>query len=171
MFCPKCGNPDQKVATYCRQCGSFLPDFDKAAKKITTPEDHLKANTVMSLMTGIVSLTLAIILYSMFLGKEGTSIIVYVVAGFLTAMFAWQAQVFIRTQMLKKQLKRPQIDENHAEIPPDSRAFQSRSTNKLLPESDFENVVPASVAENTTSLLKEEVKRSTKSQQQPNRSV
>ncbi len=151
------------METYCRQCGSFLPDFEKAAKKITTPEDHLKANTVMSLMSGIVSLTLAMILYLMFLGKEGTPVIIYVVAGFLTAMFAWQAQVFIRTLMLKKQLEKPQDFVNVADIRDQSDAVESRPTNELLPEADFENVVPASVTENTTNLLKEEVKRSTES--------
>ncbi|MEZ5347273.1 MAG: hypothetical protein R2681_17130 [Pyrinomonadaceae bacterium] len=157
MYCPNCGKPDQEIETFCRQCGSFLPDFEKAAKRKTTPEDHLKANTVMSLLTGLVSLTLAVILYSMFLGKEGTPVIIYVVAGFLTAMFGWQTQVFIRTLMLKKQLKKPQNVESEPEL------FESKPTGELLPEADLENVVPASVVENTTRDLKEHAKRSAKS--------
>ena len=71
MFCPKCGKSDQSPETYCRQCGNYQNDFDKPAKKTTTPEQHLTANTVLSLMTAITSLTLAISLYAIFLGKTG----------------------------------------------------------------------------------------------------
>ena len=106
MFCPKCGNADQQPETYCRQCGSFLPDFDKLTKKPISPQEHLKANSWLSLMTAIVSLILAILLYSIFLGKADTPIIIYITGGFLIAMCAWQVQNFWRTLLLKKHFKR-----------------------------------------------------------------
>ena len=102
MFCPKCGNADQKPETYCRQCGSFLPDFDKIKSKEIPPEEHLKANTVLSVMTALVSLTLAILLHVFFTGRENTPVLINITAGILTAMFFWQAQTFWRTRLLKK---------------------------------------------------------------------
>jgi uncharacterized membrane protein YvbJ len=42
MFCPKCGNPNQRPETFCCQCGIFLPDYDKLRRKETSPEEHLK---------------------------------------------------------------------------------------------------------------------------------
>ncbi|MCB1023081.1 MAG: hypothetical protein KDB79_01740, partial [Acidobacteria bacterium] len=127
MFCPKCGKADQESDTFCRQCGVYLPDIDSLAKKQTTPEDHLKANTVMTFLTGIVSITLAIILYAMFLGKENTPVIIYIVAGFLTAMFAWQVQVFIRNLMLKKQLKEKRVIRDKGEN--DQNVIQPKPAN------------------------------------------
>jgi hypothetical protein len=83
MFCPKCGKPDQSPETYCRKCGTFLPDFDKASKKETPAEEHIKINSTFSIMTAVVSLSLAITLYVMFIGREGTQWIIFLVFGFL----------------------------------------------------------------------------------------
>ena len=44
MFCPKCGKSEQSPETYCRQCGNYLQDYTKPAKRENTPEQHLKAN-------------------------------------------------------------------------------------------------------------------------------
>ncbi len=145
MFCPKCGNADQKIDTFCRNCGTFLPDFDKLKSKENTPEAHLKANLVLSSMTAIVSLTLAILLYSIFLGKPNTPIIIYLTAGFLIAMFFWQAQSFWRTLLLKKQFPKRNV-ETILEI-------NDAKTGKLLNEPDFENFIPASAVEATTKNL------------------
>ncbi len=153
MFCPNCGKSDQTENTYCRNCGKFLPDFDKLKKRETPPEEHLKANNVLNIMTAIVSLTLAILLYVNFLGAENTPVLIYVTAGFLTAIFAWQVQVFIRSLMLKKQIILPKRDETEAEL--------KSATKDLLNEADFSDNIPASVSEYTTKNLKEKVKRST----------
>ena len=163
MYCPNCGKADQKENTFCRQCGNFLPDFEKIIKKKTSPEDHLKANTFLSLLTGIVSLTLAVILYAMFLGRADTPIIIYVVAGFLTAIFFWQAQTFWRTILLKKEFgKREKFNNEQEEI---KTSFdKSVPTKELLPEADFNDIVPASVTENTTKTLSEKVKPSTQTE-------
>ena len=64
MFCPKCGTPDQKPETFCRQCGIFLPDFDKLKRKETPPEEHLSANSILNIMTAVVSGALAILLHA-----------------------------------------------------------------------------------------------------------
>lgn len=149
MFCPSCGKSDQTENTYCRNCGKFLPDFDKLKKRETPPEEHLKANSVLNIMTAVVSLTLAILLYVNFLGAENTPVLIYVTAGFLTAMFAWQVQVFVRSLMLKKQIILPKREEELKSVEKD-----------LLNEADFSDNIPASVVEYATKNLKEKVKRS-----------
>lgn len=149
MFCPNCGNADQNENTYCRRCGIFLPDFDKLKRREPSPEEHLKANFVLNIMTAFVSLTLAILLYIHFLGRGDTPILIYVTAGFLTAMFAWQAQVFWRTTKLKKQIilpKRAEKTENETKL-------KSAETKELLNQANFKDVVPTSVTEYTTKNL------------------
>ncbi len=152
MFCPNCGKSDQKIETYCRQCGVFLPDFSKVKPRETTPEAHLNANLVLNVMTAIASLTLAILLYSFFLGKADTPVIIYITAGFLTAMFAWQAQVFIRNLKLRKHFKNRKGFADQSEI--ETPELSAKPTRELLPEADFTNHVPTSVVEKTTRKLK-----------------
>lgn len=161
MFCPKCGNADQTPETFCRQCGIFLPDFDKLERKEIPPEEHLKANSVLSLMTAIASGTLAILLHAFFIsGTENTPPLIYITAGFLTAMFFWQVQTFWRTRLLKKQLpKRKKKETVKTEALDTNSLIESAKTKELLNESDFSNAAPPSVIENTTKHLGEKVPR------------
>jgi hypothetical protein len=154
MFCPKCGKADNAPETYCRQCRIYLFDFDKPVKRRTKPEDHIKANAVLSLMTAIASLTLSILLFSMFLGREDTPVIIYVTAGFLIAMTAWQVQTFWRTMLLKKHFRKQKPAAETTEEQNETPSLQAKTTNDLLPEADFENYVPAGVVERTTRKLK-----------------
>lgn len=153
MFCPKCGKSDQQKNTFCRNCGTFLPDFENLKKKETAPEVHLKANSVLSLMTAIVSLTRAIMLYVMFLGKDDTPPIIYVVAGFLTAITAWQVQTFWRNMLLKKHFKKRKTSAEENVADQKVVNFPAAKTKELLNEADFSNFVPTSVVENTTKNL------------------
>ncbi len=158
MFCPKCGKSDQQVNTFCRNCGTFLPDFDKLKSKENTPEAHFAANTTLSVMTAVVSLALAITLHVMFKDKDGTPVVIYLTAGFLTAIFFWQVQVFWRTLQLKKQfpgLKR----KNETRIIEKTPLFESTNTRELLNEADLSDAVPLSIVENTTKKLSEKINR------------
>lgn len=167
MFCPNCGKADQPKNSYCRGCGSFLPDFENLKKREIPPEEHLKANAILNIMTAVASLTLAVLLYVFFLGKENTPVLIYVTAGFLTAMFAWQVQIFIRSLKLKKQIILPKRG-NDEEKTKDLSAAKDR---KSLKEADFSNNVPASVTEYTTKDLKEKSKRSSQTQHQPDGTI
>lgn len=155
MFCPKCGKADQMEETYCRQCGVFLPDLSKLVKHEHPPEEHIKVNTVLSLMTVIVSFTLAILLYALMGFRPETHPMVYVTAGLLIAMGVWHIQTFIRIRKLKKQWK---VRNQHREDEP-TPALKSISTAKLLEQADFSNSVPASVTETTTKHLDAKLRR------------
>jgi hypothetical protein len=167
MFCPKCGKPDQTPETFCRQCGHYLEDYNKPGKKPIPPEQHLKANAVLSLITAVTSLTLAILLYYFFLGKHDTPPIIYITAGFLTAITAWQIQTFWRTMLLRKHFKKPKNKaENAANDEREPPNLEAKPTNELLAEANFENFVPPSVTDRTTRRLGDKVARkSTQSEQ------
>lgn len=154
MYCPKCGQSDQNENSFCRKCGTFLPDFDKIKSKEISPEQHFLANNTLTIMTAIVSLGLAITLYVMFLGQENTPLVIYLTAGFLTAMFFWQVQIFWRNWQLKKyilsKIKQTEPAQNPPSLPLNLTSY---STEKLLPASDLSNVIQSSVTETTTKQL------------------
>jgi len=158
MFCPRCGKADQKPETYCRQCGLHLLDFSKPLKRESPPEEHLKANTVLSLMTISASFTLSLLLFLILGFKSTTHPLVYVTAGLLLAIGGWHIQTLIRTSMLKKQWKRRvPLSEVQAETP---IAFKSATTAKLLDQADFTDAIPvSSVTDQTTRHLAETPRR------------
>lgn len=158
MFCPKCGKADQLPETYCRQCGIFLPDLSKPVKKNQTPEEHVQVNLVLNAMTVVACFTLAILLYSMLAFRQNTHPLIYVTAGLLLAMGCWHTQTLWRSILLRRHFKnsrKPREDKPNAAI--------SAVTGKLLDEPDFENFVPASVTDRTTSHLSESKMRSSQS--------
>ncbi len=162
MFCPKCGKSDQTPESYCRQCGIFLPDLSKPHKTLAAPETHLRANIVLSSLTIVTTLTLAILLYSILAFKADTHPLIYATAGLLIAMSFWHAQTLWRTLILRKQfkaLKPGRVGEIEGE---------DATTGKLLESADFENMVPASVTDRTTKHLTATEKHSAQSQHQSN---
>ena len=160
MFCPKCGTAEQLENTYCRQCGNFLPDFDKLKKRESSAEDHLKANSFLSLLTAVVSLSLSVTLYVMFFNRNDTPFVIYLVAGFLTAICAWQVQTFWRTLLLKKHFRKQKYEADHrAEPIHHVPVIEGKTTRELLNEADHSQTVPASVTDETTRRLRQKVGR------------
>lgn len=159
MFCPNCGKSDQRENTYCRQCGVFLPDFTKEGKREISAEDHIKFNIVLNVMTAVVSLTLSILLFSFFLGQKDTSMLIYLTAGFLIAMSAWQMQTIWRNFQLKKHFKQRKSDVAKPPNSDSTNVFEPVPTKKLLTDANFADAVSASVIENTTSPLPEKIAR------------
>jgi hypothetical protein len=152
MFCPKCGNADQSPETYCRKCGTFLPDLTKPLKGPIKPEEHVKVNLVFSAMTMVACFSLAILLYSILAFRDDTHWLIYATAGLLTAMGFWHTQTLWRSILLRrhfaKNVRTQEVDRT------------APVTGKLLNEADFENVVPASVVDHTTKHLSESKLRS-----------
>lgn len=143
MFCPKCGGRDQSPETYCRQCGTFLPDLSKAFKKNHLPEEHVKVNMVLSSLTIAVSFTLAAMLYTILAFRPETHWLIYLTAGLLIAMGAWHIQTLWRTLLLKKHLKMNK--------PPRTIELEGATlTGSLLDEPNLNNVILASVTERST---------------------
>ena len=159
MFCPNCGNADQKENTYCRKCGEFLPDLSAKKKKGfggNTPEEQIKMNLTLSLMSAVVSLILAFALYATYWRRADTPAIIYIVGAFLLTICGWQFSNFAIGLKLKKHFKKRRQETPTETIQTGQKQFQTADTNQLLPEADLTNAVPASVTEHTTRKLKTE---------------
>lgn len=162
MFCPNCGKADQTENSYCRNCGAFLPDLSIKNKMVSfggdTPEEQIKTNLYLNLLSALVSLALAVSLYVSFYGKDAPQLI-YLTIGFLAAMSAWQfSTCYVGLKLKKNFSKRRETDatENESE---QQTQFESAKTKDLLNEADFTNVVPTTVTENTTKHLPEKINR------------
>lgn len=105
-------------------------------------------------MTAVVSAGLAIALYIRFLPDAGTPFIIYLTAGFLTAIFFWQVQVIWRNIQIKKALPAKNADAKNV-----SNDLQAPKTGPLLPEGDPDALIVPSVVEDTTRTLGEKVPR------------
>ena len=153
MFCPKCGNSEQSPDTYCRQCGTFLPDLSKPLVSITKPEQHVNANLVLGSMTVVTCLTLAILLYFFFLGLPESPPVIYVMFGLLIAMAAWHVQTVWRSVLLRKHFNENKKRKESF----DSETFiESGDAKGQLGEANFESFQPASVTDRTTRQLASE---------------
>ncbi len=157
MFCPKCGKADQSPETFCRQCGVFLPDLEKPGKQPIRPEEHVTANLVLSAMTIVASLILAVLLYLRFGYRENTPALIYLTIGILIAIGAWHIQAVWRSLMLKKHFKK-----NKRSEPPELDGKSEIINAKSLAQPDLEHFVPASVTDRTTKHLSETKLKSSK---------
>ncbi|MDQ3632969.1 MAG: hypothetical protein M3405_00455 [Acidobacteriota bacterium] len=167
MYCPNCGRSDQTENTYCRQCGEFLNDFKKKSKNLSfggeTPQEQIRTNLVLSLMSAIVSIASGLYLFVRFSDLGSEFQLVLLTAGFLLAMGGWQLSTFYVGLKLRKTFNKNQII---TEVENDIAAknkLNDLTTNELLPKADFSNDIPISVVENTTRKLKEKIKRLTES--------
>lgn len=145
MFCPKCGNADQVPETYCRQCGTFLPDLSKPVKRPIKPEEHVTANITLSVMTIVTSFALSILIFSLLTG-EGAHPLIYVTAGFLIAIGCWHLQTLWRTLMLRKHFR-------ESKPPREPLTLDATRDVRSLSEPDVTNIVPDSVTAATTRRL------------------
>ena len=157
MFCPKCGKADQVTETYCRQCGTFLPDISKPLVSITKPEEHVKANLVLGSMTVITSLTLAVLLYFFFLGLAEAPSVIWVMFGLLITMAAWHIQTVWRSNLLRRHFNE---NKKRKESFDTGNVVEGKNTDKHLGEANFEQFQPASVTDRTTRQLAEQSRKS-----------
>ena len=152
MFCSKCGKGDQTENTYCRQCGAFLAKYDNYS-----PEKIIRANLTFSLMSAIVSLSLAITLYAALGFRSDTSPVIYMAAALLIALSSWQFATFALNLKLKKSFTKGNELRDFETAP--GNQIESAETKELLNEADLSGLVPPSVIENTTRNLPEKIRR------------
>jgi hypothetical protein len=163
MFCPNCGKAEQKENSYCRKCGEFLSGSSKKTLPAfggNTPEEQIRANLFLNLLSAIVSLILAVSLYWTFGWKnDDVQPIIYIVAAFLVAMCGWQFSTFIIGLKLRKNFNRRKGEIEKDGFSETTKNLSSANTKELLNEADLTDVVPTSVTENTTKHLSEKINR------------
>ena len=159
MFCPGCGNPNQRENTFCRQCGNFLPDLSgklaKYGKKTETSQELIRTNLILNLMSAVVSIVSAIALYILFWNRGSEFAAVFAIAAFLLAMGGWQLSTFFNGLKLRKKfnLNTNQAAQTAQAYTPNE--VERIKTNELLTEANFSSTLPQSVTENTTRQLSE----------------
>ncbi len=164
MYCPRCGKPDQTPESYCRQCGVYLPDPFKPAKKTATPAEHVQANLVLNALTVITCFVLAGLVYGFLAFRDDTHILIYVTAGFLVAMGCWHTQTLWRSILLRRHFRKQERAEGSVSVQIDGTV----QTDRVLQPADMSDLVQASVTERTTRDLAATGTRSTKTQKEPN---
>jgi cytochrome c biogenesis protein CcdA len=126
-----------------------LSDFSKPSKQEAAPEENLKVNSVLSLLTIIASFTLAVLLYAILGFRENTHWLIYATAGLLIAIGGWHIQTFIRTRQLRRQWQRRAKEQDAA----DAASLQNPTTSKLLTTPAQDEAIPPTVTEETTRHL------------------
>ncbi len=168
MFCPNCGKADQIENSYCRKCGEFLTGSSKKTLPAfggNTPEEQIRANLFLNLLSAIVSLILAVSLYWTFGWKSGdVPPIIYIVAAFLLAMCGWQFSTFLIGLKLRRNFNQRKGETEKDVFSETTKNLSSANTRELLNEADLTDVVTTSVTENTTKHLSEKVKRSSQTE-------
>ena len=170
MYCPNCGKGEQSPESYCRSCGEFLTDFSGKSYLInkilggSTPETQVNVNLTINVVTAFISSLLLGFLNGYFDAQyertgQGAPPIIYLVYIFLALVAVWQFLSFVIGRRLKKKLAGRKKGGPSVEQSVDENGVSSRSTQKSLPQADFENVVPASVAEDTTRILDESLRK------------
>jgi uncharacterized membrane protein YuzA (DUF378 family) len=164
MFCPNCGKGEQQPDSYCRNCGRFLNDLSGKSYLInkllggSTPDTQVNVNLTINVVTTLVSMLLLGFLngyYDSLYEKTGQSAppVIYLVYIFLGLVAAWQTLGFLVNARIKKKLSARNKEQPTAAPNAEEGALPSRSTQKSLPQADFDSAVPTSVTEDTTRNL------------------
>jgi hypothetical protein len=152
MYCPNCGKSDQKENTYCRQCGEFLPDFEAKQKLPKTPAEQFQLSLVFNCLSALAAFSMAIVLYIFHFGNPDTHFTIYMAASLFTVIGAWQTVSFFNNLKLKRRFVRKEKETGEDLF--EEKIIKYTETKELLPEADFENIIPTSVTESTTRKLK-----------------
>jgi hypothetical protein len=170
MFCPNCGKSEQAPDSYCRNCGEFLTDFSGKSYLINkilggnTPDTQINVNLIINVLTTLASSLLLGFLngyYDALYERTGEAAppVIYLVYIFLGLVATWQFLSFLINMRLKRKLSgRKKGGTVDASV--DKNGVLSESTQNSLPEANFDNIVPASVVEDTTKMLDKSPRKS-----------
>ena len=157
MYCPNCGKGDQQPAGYCRQCGSLQPDPAQPFHFPHLTRSSVRTSTIANGAAALASFVVAFVLYTVVLGIGGGMVIhalawASILVGIWCAIAAWKS-LQLEKDFLAGSIEGPGV----------GSTFAPAVTDKLLEEPDFEQFVPPSVTDSTTSRLAAVPNKSTKS--------
>lgn len=142
--------------SYCRACGEWLPDLAKRGRKSfggDSLEESLQISLVLSAMSALAALILAVMLYVNYFGRENVPGLIYVTAGFLLAIAAWQASNFYVNLKLRRNLARRRAGNFQSQANELNTASQANAALPAADTSQFVHPAARSVTENTTEFL------------------
>jgi hypothetical protein len=164
MYCQKCGKGEQKVGTYCRNCGEYLIDPSSRSFLINTilggssPTTQIYVNLALSLVTILTSFLLIGFLngyYDALEARTGASTpnVIYLVYAFLAVTSVWQFFSIIVGVRLRTKLGRSKTspETRIPDIVPED--LPVRETRRITPQPLSEGKLPPSVTEESTRIL------------------
>ena len=151
IFCARCGAAGQKVESYCRSCGEWLPDpvaawHPRGRLRGLSPERKRRRIRALEVLSALAAAAAAIIAFAVRGGAHPDLLVVTVLLCFVVV--AWQAVAFFIGRSIHGR-----GSEVPAEGAPSLPAAQGGARSALNAADTGGLVRPPSVTENTTSLL------------------
>lgn len=151
VFCSKCGAAGQRVESYCRSCGEWLPDpsaawHPRGRLRQLSPERKQRRMRLLELLSAIAAAVSGVIALSVLTGADIELLVIPVVLCF--AVIGWQAVAFFLGRSI--QGRRSQGSDEGGQALPAAQEEARRSLNAA----DTRDLIrPPSVTEHTTELL------------------
>lgn len=151
IFCSRCGAPGQKVESYCRSCGEWLPDpaaawHPRGRLRRLSPERKHRRMRVLELLSAVAALVSGVIALAVLTGADLEMLVIPVILCF--AVVGWQTVAFFMGRSIQRRRGQDAAEDRQAlPIPP----AEARSA--LNPADTRDMVRPPSVTEQTTALF------------------
>ena len=151
IFCARCGAAGQKVESYCRSCGEWLPDPEvkwhpRGRLRGLSPERKWRRMRALKVLSALAAAAAAFVAFAVRAGADPDLLIVSMLLCFVVV--AWQAVAFFIGRSIQGGR-----DRGAAEGGPAPPAAQGGARSALNAADTGGLVRPPSVIENTTELL------------------
>lgn len=154
IFCSRCGAHGQRVESYCRNCGEWLPDPAAAGRRRgrlrhLSPERKQRRMRALELLSAAAALVAGLIALAVLTGADVGLLVIAVILCF--AVVAWQAVTFYMGRSI--QVRRGQGPVEGGRELQAAHVAQAGARPSLDAADMGDLVPPPSVTDNTTALL------------------
>ena len=151
IFCARCGAAGQKVESYCRSCGEWLPNPSVAwhppgRLRGLSPERKRRRIQTLQLLSALAALAAAVNTLAVHFGLHEDMLVVTILLCFVVV--TWQAVAFFIGRSIQGMRS-----QGSAEGEPALPSAQGAARSALSAADTRDLVRPQSVTENTTALL------------------
>jgi hypothetical protein len=151
IYCSRCGAPGQRVESYCRCCGEWLPDPSAAMTprgrlRRLSPERKQRRMRALELLSAVAALVAGLLTLAVLSGASLEFLVVSMILCF--AVVGWQMVTFFMGRSIQNRQNQAAAEDGPAL--PLTRA----GARPVLNGADTRDMVPPpSVTEHTTALL------------------
>lgn len=152
IFCARCGAAGQKVESYCRSCGEWLPDpaaawHPRGRLRGLSPERKQRRIRTLEILSALAAAAAAVITLAVHFGLHPDMLVVTIILCFVVV--AWQAVAFFIGHSIQGTRGQGSAEGGGPSLP----AAQAGARPTLSAADTAGLVRPQSVTENTTALL------------------
>lgn len=148
IFCLKCGAGGQRVESYCRNCGEWLPDpaaamTPRGRLRRLSPERKQRRMRVLELLSAVAALVAGLLTLAVLTGADLELLVLPLILCF--AVVGWQVVAFFMGRSIQVRRVQESVEGEQRLSSARAGALNAADTRGL--------VRPPSVTENTTALL------------------